>query len=72
MPEADAHVGVALEDELAAMSRSVVSSAQGNDISELVAPAFGAQLDVMQIEKRCTSATGHPAAVLVAQQHGSA
>ena len=54
------------------MGRSVMGRARSNEVCELIATTLGAQLDMVDIEKRCVSATWHPAAVLVAQQHCAA
>jgi len=65
-------VGVAFDDEVAAMRRAVMGSTNSHEIGELVAAAFGAQLHVMQVDKRRVSATGHSAAVLITEQRGPA
>jgi len=65
--EANAHVGVALNDELAAMPRSVVGSAQGYEVCDVVAPTLGAQLDVVHVEKRCVATTRYPATMLISE-----
>jgi hypothetical protein len=70
MAKDDAAVGSLLDEQRSAMRCAMMAATNGEDIPELVAAALGAQLDVMQIEKRRISAARHLAAVLVAQQHG--
>ena len=67
MSEANAHVGVALNDELAAMPRSVMGSTQGHEVCELVSPTFGAQLDVVHVEKRRVATTRRSATMLISE-----
>jgi hypothetical protein len=72
MAEANLTGRVCFDQERAAMDRAVMSSAKGENISQNVATALGAQLDVVQIQKRGVAAAGHAAAVLISREHGPA
>ena len=54
------------------MSRAVVGSAEAGQVVQRVASAFGARLEVVQVEPARVLTARHLAAALVAQQHGAA
>lgn len=60
-----------LDGELAAMDRTVVNAADGEDIFGRVPATFGAELDVMQVEVQGVLAAGDAAAAVITQQHGT-
>jgi len=47
-----------VQEELAAVGRSVVRSANAHEVGCRVWPAFGAQLEMMDVEISCVSAAG--------------
>jgi len=57
-----------LQGELTAMDRAVVGRAQADQVVERMAAAFGAELEVVHVEKSSVPAAGNLAAALVAQQ----
>ena len=67
MANADRTILTALEPEHTAVSRAVMRSADAHEILQQVAPAFGAERYVMDVDPACVAAARHLAAVLVAQ-----
>jgi len=72
MEEANAATRVPFDEERPLMGRSVVSSAERQNIPNDIATALGTQLDMVQIEKRGVFAARHSAAVVIAYEHGAA
>ena len=56
----------AFDDELSAMLSPVMSGAQGDERVGIVIAAFGAQDDVVEVEKNCVAAAGHHAPSVIA------
>ena len=67
MANADRTILTALEPEHTLVSRAMMGSADAHEILQQVAPAFGAERNVMDVDPACVAAAGHLAAVLVAQ-----
>jgi hypothetical protein len=59
------------DGELAAIQRAMMDAADRKEVLELVPAAFGAELDVMQVEVQSVPAARDSAAAVVAQQHGA-
>jgi hypothetical protein len=72
MSEANGRCGLAVDDEVAAMHGAVVSTTDGHDIFDIVAPAGGARLNVVQVEKRGVHTARDTTAMLVAVQDRAA
>ena len=72
MTDADRAALATLESDLAVVSRTVVRSADANEILQAVASAFGAEFDVMYIDPARVAAAGHLAAVLISQHRRAA
>ena len=64
MSEDERTVVLALDEQLAAMDGAVMRSTQRQEVRGLVAAAFGAGLDVMDVdERRVGAARGHDSGV---------
>jgi hypothetical protein len=61
-----------VHDELAAEDGAMVCGSQGDEVFRLVAPAFGAGAQVVDVDERGVATTGHDATAGVARQHPSA
>ena len=60
-----------LDEKLAAMDGAVMSSAQRQEVRRLVAAAFGAGLDMVDVDERRVGAARGATAALVAREHGA-
>ena len=72
MANVDGAALATLESDLAVVDRTMMSSAETNEILQPVTSAFGAELDVMHIYPARVAAARHLAAVLIAQHRRTA
>jgi hypothetical protein len=54
------------------MSRTVVRSANGDDVFGVVATAFGARNDVVNVDEHCVGASRNATAMSISREHGTA
>ena len=71
MPEANVRAR-AIDDELSAMGRAVVGAAEGDEVFGTVGAAFGAEVEVVEVDEGGIAAAGDAAAAVVAGEDGSA
>jgi hypothetical protein len=71
MAEERRAVGARLDEELAAMGGTVMRRANADEVSWVVAAAFGARDDVVEVEERRVGAAWNAAAMLIARENGA-
>ena len=64
--------GRAVDQELAAVGGAVVGAADGDEVFGIVGAAFGAQVEVVEVDEGGVAAAGDAAAAVVAGEDGSA
>ena len=62
----------AVDDELSAMGRAVVGAAEGDEVFGTVGAAFGAEVEVVEVDEGGVAAAGDTAAAVVAGEDGPA
>jgi hypothetical protein len=69
MPEGQPRRNPAFNQKVSTVQRPVMRTAETNQVIDIMAAALGSWIDVMHIDERRVTATGHHAAPAIATQN---